>query len=392
MEKQIEELRGLVAGSFEELKAAGDKAEAETRKNGEATAETRSLVDKINDSITAMQTQVAELEARAQRPAGEGETADANPEKELRKAAFERFMRHGAGEQNRMTPEEQRALSTVAADGGFLIPEDMESDIIMAAYNLAGFRPVAQVRTTGRDAVRLGGLTQPTVAWGKGPVTPSAVSGLNQANIVIEDLKTLILVHNNILDDAEADLGSELTQAASRAIADAEDVAFAVGTGAVGEQPSGFAVDAGLIAAAQVGTVVGGVALDDLINMMASVKAVYRRNGTFMMNSLTEAKIRLLKDTVGQYLWQPSVQAGQAATLLGRPIGIDEGMASVATGAEALAFGDFVAGYRIYDRAGITVKRLDERWADADQTGFIVKKRVGGGVVLPEAIKLYTVG
>lgn len=392
MEKQIEELRGLVAGTFEQFKTANEQAETEMRKNGEVTAETAQKIETINTDITDMRKRLDEAEARSQRPSAGGAEA-VDPELEVRKAAFDKHIRYGTDAMAHCSPEEKRALSDIAAgDGGFLIPEHMESDIIMGAYNLAGFRQVAQVRTTGRDAVVMSGLTKPIVTWGKGALVVDPVAGVNQANIAIEDLKTLVLVHNNILDDTEADVGDEIVQGVSRAIAEAEDVGFAAGGGSITEQPSGLILNPAVIARAVLSGAIGAVTMDALIDMMASVNATYRRNGTFMFNSLTEAAIRKLKDANGDYLWQPSVQAGMPATLMGRPVAIDEGMPAIATGAEAAVFGDFVAGYRIYDRSGVTIKRLDERYAELDSTAFIVKKRVGGGVVLPEAFTPMTIG
>jgi len=392
MDKELKELRGEIATAFETFKKANDTAGEEVRKAGTATAETSKKVDTINTAIGDMQKRLETMEARAQRPnmGGDGEV---DAELEIRKSAFEKRMRFGMEAADHCSPEEKRALSNIgAADGGFLIPEHMESDIIISAANLAGFRPVAQVRTTGRDAVRLAGMTNPAVSWGKGAITAVPVSGVDQANIAIEDLKVLVLVHNNILEDTDADIGDEITQAASRAIAAAEDVGFAAGLGAGSEQPSGLILDAGVLARAVLSGAVGGLTMDALIDMMATVNTSYRRNGTFMFNSLTEAIIRKLKTTTGEYLWEPSSQVGKPATLMGRPIAIDEGMPNVVTGAEAVVFGDFVSGYRIYDRSGISIKRLDERYAELDSTGFIVKKRVGGGVVLSEAFTPMTIG
>jgi HK97 family phage major capsid protein len=106
------------------------------------------------------------------------------------------------------------------------------------------------------------------------------------------------------------------------------------------------------------------------------------------MNSTTEAKVRQFKDSNGQYLWQPPVQAGAPATLLGRPSVNPEGMPAVAADAFPIAIGDFRRGYRIRDRKGLTITRLIERYAEFDQTGFMVKRRTGGQVVLAEAFHL----
>jgi len=118
---------------------------------------------------------------------------------------------------------------------------------------------------------------------------------------------------------------------------------------------------------------------------MYGIKKAYRRNGTFALNSNTEEEIRKLKDGNGQYLWSPSVIAATPATILGRPIVNPEGMADIGANAYPIVFGDFQAGYKIRDRAGLSVRRLDELYAAYDQTGFQIKKRVGGKVTLAEA-------
>ena len=128
--------------------------------------------------------------------------------------------------------------------------------------------------------------------------------------------------------------------------------------------------------------------VDALIDMLQSLKKTYRRNSTWAMNSTTEGTVRQFKDGNGQYLWQPPVQPGNPSTLLGRPLANPEAMPDVAANSFSIALGDFRKGYKIRDRAGLSVQRLVEKYAEYDQTGFIVKKRVGGQVTLPEAFVL----
>jgi HK97 family phage major capsid protein len=128
--------------------------------------------------------------------------------------------------------------------------------------------------------------------------------------------------------------------------------------------------------------------VDPLISMLHSLKKTYRRNATWGMNSTTEGEVRKLKDKDGQYLWQPPVQAGSPATLLGRPVINPEGMADIGANAFPVVLGDFRSGYVIRDRSGITVQRLVERYAEFDQTGFLVKRRTGGKVVMAEAFRV----
>lgn len=109
------------------------------------------------------------------------------------------------------------------------------------------------------------------------------------------------------------------------------------------------------------------------------------------MNSQTELFIQKLKDTTGQYLWQPSVQAGRPATFLGYPVYNQEDVPGIAAGNKAVIFGDFKAGYRILDRQNTSLTRLNELYAEQGLVGFRVKYRVGGAVVRPEAIKVLRV-
>ena len=98
-------------------------------------------------------------------------------------------------------------------------------------------------------------------------------------------------------------------------------------------------------------------------------------------------QIRKLKDTTGQYLWQPSLVAGTPDTILGRPVKTSAFMPTAAAGAKTIAFGDFKY-YWIADRQGRTFKKLSELYAANGQVGFMGTQRVDGKLILPEAIKV----
>lgn len=392
---KLKDLQEEISKTFEEFKTHNDKAlkEAEER-GGTATAETREMVDKTNDAITEMRKQMEDLEKKLNRPKIDTKTGkEIDPDVELRKAAFEKLIRYGVGEtgQAMFSPDEKRALAgTSDADGGYLIPVDFESDIIMNAYNMAEMRPVCQVGTTGRDTVMLGALSKPSVAWGRQSIAVTQQSlDTGGERISIFDLRALTLIANNTLDDAEANVIGEITDAFAMAVAEAEDNAFAAGAG--DDSPKGVAADtrvqanytaSGVTAALSDATNNG---IDALIGCFYTPKKTYRANGTWAFNSTTESVVRKLKDGDGQYLWQPAVGAGAPATLLGKPVINPEGLPDIGANAFPIIFGDFRAGYKIRDRAGLTVQRLAERYAEYDQTGFLIKKRVGGQVTLAEA-------
>ncbi len=124
---------------------------------------------------------------------------------------------------------------------------------------------------------------------------------------------------------------------------------------------------------------------DALITLMYALPAVYRNRGAWMMNGTTLATVRKLKDGQGNFLWQPSYPAGQPETILGRPVIEAVDMDDVARGAFPIAFGDFARAYRIYDRLALSVMRDPYTQATNGLARFHARRRVGGGVVSPEA-------
>jgi HK97 family phage major capsid protein len=381
---ELKEVVEKINQKFAELREANDKGlkEIEVR-SGEMTAETKEQVEKINTDITELRNQQDTIEKAIQMarlPNGEVR-AEKTPEMEKREKAFIVFARTGSD-------HELRTLDgSTDADGGILIPPSFEAGIIMNAFNEADVRPVCQAGPTGRDLVIFGSMAKPTVAWGSGTISKQNSSAGGE-KMSINDLRALITISSNTLEDAEANIIQELTLAFSMAVAEAEDDAFMVGTGV--EQPSGIMKTAGVltrfkktnVAAALYDATYNGV--DVLISALYSLKKMYRRRAHFAMNSATEAGIRTLKDSNKNYLWQPPVQAGAPATLLGRPLLNPEGMDDIGANKYPIVVGDF-SQYKIRDRRGLTVQRLNERYADDDEIGFIVKKRVGGRAVKAEA-------
>lgn len=120
------------------------------------------------------------------------------------------------------------------------------------------------------------------------------------------------------------------------------------------------------------------------------MKSGYRANAHFVMNRQTQAQIRKFKDADGNYLWQPSLRAGQAPRLMNVPIAEAEDMPDVDADSFALAYGDFRRGYLIVDRLGIRVLR--DPYTAKPYVLFYTTKRVGGGIQNFEAIKLLKFG
>jgi HK97 family phage major capsid protein len=388
---ELKELHNELRRTHEDLKEYIDNQVAEHR--GELPQDKANQLEELNNKVGELQGAYDEMRKSLEQPDGSltfpgGGEGSSNPEDEVRAQAFEKYMRFGAGENGRqmMSEEEVRALSgTSDQDGGYMVPTDFESTVLTKAYNMAELRPLCQVGTTGRDSVFMGALSKPSVAWGRRNLAVSEQDlQTGGERIDIFDLRTLILIHNNTLDDSQADLWGEILDQVQMAIAEAEDDAFAAGPG--DGEPQGIIADSRIQNSYSKN--MGASWIDTFIEALYSLKKTYRRNATWAMNSTVEADVRKLKDNDGQYLWQPPVQAGAPATLLGRPMVNPEGLPDAVSNAYPVIIGDFRAGYKIRDRAGLTVQRLTERYAEYDQTGFLVKRRTGGQVVMPEAFRI----
>ncbi|MNG03469.1 Phage capsid family protein [compost metagenome] len=123
-----------------------------------------------------------------------------------------------------------------------------------------------------------------------------------------------------------------------------------------------------------------------MIDLIHSLKRGYRKNAAFLGNGLTLAALRKLKDSEGNYLWRPGLEAGEPGILLGYRYEEDEAMPDIAADSIPLAFGDFKRGYTIADVRGTRVLR--DPFTNKPFVHFYTTKRVGGGVMDSLAIKL----
>lgn len=273
----------------------------------------------------------------------------------------------------------------VDADGGYLVPEEFERDIVTALTEENVIRSLAKVITTQHER-KIPVATGHSVAQWTAENTAYTESNptFGQKQIDAFKLTDLCRVSVELLQDAAFDIEDYLMKEFARAFGIAEEQAFCVGTGS--NQPTGiFTANGGTVGVTAAAT--GAVTADELISLVYALKSPYRRNAKFLLNDATISSIRKLKDNNGAYLWQPSVQAGQPDRLLGYEIYTSPYAPVVAAGALAIAFGDF-KNYWIGDRAGRTVQRLNELYATNGQIGYVATERVDGKVILPEGIQL----
>ena len=273
----------------------------------------------------------------------------------------------------------------VQADGGYLVPEEFERQIVTGLDEANVVRGLAKVITTSAERKIPVAATHSAAQW-------TAENGAYQESDPTFDQKTidafkltdLVKVSIELLQDSMFDLESYIASEFARAFGIAEEEAFRVGNGT--NQPTGiFTANGGQVGVTAAAN--NAITADELISLVYALKSPYRRNAKFLMNDATIAAIRKLKDGNGVYLWQPSLQAGEPDKLLGYDLYTSPYAPAMAASAYTVAFGDF-KNYWIADRSGRTVQRLNELYSTNGQVGFVATERVDGKVILPEGIKL----
>jgi HK97 family phage major capsid protein len=275
-------------------------------------------------------------------------------------------------------------------DGGYLVPEEFENQIVTGLEETNVIRSIAKVITTSAERKIPIAATHSIAQWTlENAAYTESNPTFEQKTVDSFKLTDLVKVSVELLQDSYFDLEAYIVQEFARAFGAAEEEAFCIGTGT--GQPTGIfnATNGG-----HVGVTAGSataITLDNLLDLIYALKAPYRKNAKFFMKDTTVSAIRKLKDNNGAYLWQPSVQAGQPDKLLGYDLYTSPYVPEPAAGALPVAFGDFY-NYWIADRTGRTVQKLIELYAGNGQVGFIATERVDGKVILPEGIQLLKMG
>jgi HK97 family phage major capsid protein len=399
MSLELKETIQALGKAFEAFKAENDARLKEIEKKGAADPLLTEKVDKINADIaqiSALKKQLDTLEtavAQGQFPGGGKNELDRV--KAQHKDAFAKFFRKGA-EGGLRDLEVQAGLSTLSdPDGGFLVPEDYEQAIDRVALSVSAMRRLATVRTIGTDTykklVNQGGASAGWVGE-KGARAETNTPTLTEIAINTKEIYAMPAATQTLLDDSRVDIAGWLADEVSIEFSEQESEAFINGNGV--EQPKGIAAYTmtpnASYAWGKVGYITSGNAslvndLDKLIDLQHSLKPVYRNGAAWLMNDATLATIRKMKDGDGNYIWVPGLKDGAPDTLLGKPVEIDDNVDDIGAGKYPIFFANFKRAYLIIDRQGVRVLR--DPYTTKPYVLFYTTKRVGGGIVMYEAIK-----
>ena len=389
----ILQLREKRAKAWEGAKAFLDSKRGD---NGLLSADDAATYEKMESDVVALGKEVERLERQAlidaemakatsnpiiSKPSGDDDKEKTGRASGEYKKAFWNAMRR------QFSSTIQNALQIgTDSKGGFLVPEEFERTLVEALEEENVIRQIANTITSVNDQKIPIVATKGTASWvDEEGAIPESDDSFGQVTLSAFKAATTIKVSSELLQDSAFDMENYIARGFARRIGNCEEEAFITGNGT--GKPTGILNATG---GGQLGVTTAGAAaitLDELMDLFYSLKSPYRRKGVFLMNDSTVKAIRKLKDSTGQYLWQPSIKENTPDTILSRPIYTSAFMPEIGAGKKSIAFGDFDY-YWIADRQGRTFKRLDELYAKNDQVGFLGTQRVDAKVILGEAIKI----
>ncbi len=388
----VKQVLDAQAAAFEALKSANEarlKAVEEKAGQGDHLAK----MDKINQELDQLAERLKATEAAVSRAA----VAPAAATTDEHKQAFGQWLRRG-----------DRAIDAIKGmrvsdneNGGYLVPESVVGPLVQRLFDGSPMRQVARVQAiTGNAIEGVVSYGQLEVEWldevsaSSDPTTPT----LKRYRIEVNNQRSSPRISPVLLEDGAVNVEQWLSESIARDFALSEQAAFITGSG-VG-RPRGITTYTTAATAdssrawgqlEHVKTATSGGfgsnanGTDKLIELVGKLKSGYRAGAAFMMSKATLAAARVLKTSSGDYIWQPSTQAGSPNLLLGYPVVEAEDMPAIGADSLSIAFGNYGNGYMIVDRLGLSVLR--DPFSNNPYITFHATRRVGGGVVDFDAIK-----
>jgi len=390
---QILALREKRAKAWEDAKAFLDSKRGS---DGMLSAEDNASYEKMEAEVVNLGKEVERLERRealdrematattqpiTARP-GQGHEQKAGRATDTYRDAFWNQMR------NRTSYEVRNALQIgMDSEGGVLAPDEYERTLITMLEEENVLRSLCRtIRTASGDRKIPLVASKGAASWvDEEGAIPDSDDSFTLMSIGAHKVATMIKVSDELLNDSVFDIEGYIASEFGRRIGMAEEQAFLTGNGS--GKPTGLLHDT---LGAEVGVTAAAAAAmtaDELIDLIHSLRASYRRKAAFVMGDGTVKLIRKLKDANGQYLWQPGLKEGQPDTLLNHRIVTSAFMPAPTASNKSVLFGD-LSYYWIADRQGRSFQRLNELFAQTGQVGFRATQRVDGRLILPEAVKV----
>jgi HK97 family phage major capsid protein len=398
----IEEIKGVAENlgkAFEEFKGA----QAENLKKTDALLEEK--MAKISDDMAAkieeVQKKQAQLEAASQRPS----VADVKETETKTQELFNDFLKKGSFQSHDRGFEgfladkgvDTKALSViVGSEGGYLVPTAFGGVINARVFESSPVRQYANVMTIAGDAVEFPlDNDEASAGWAaekaSRPTTNSPTFDLRRINT--HEMYAKPEATQKLLDDAAINAEQWLVGKISEKFARLEATAFVSGNGAT--QPMGIltntttstSYDARNVQVVNSGSS-GAFTYNGLVDLQVSLKEAYQSNAVFMSKRAAFGSLMKIVDLDGRPIFNLMFDknTGLASSIMGRPLVFADDVPTVAADAKALIYGDFRAGYTIVDKVGVRILR--DPYSNKPFVQFYATKRVGGDVMVAEALKV----
>ena len=395
--KDVEQVAQELQSKFDDFKSKNDKRiDALESEKGKLAGQ----VETLNGKLIELESLKSDLEtelAAVKRPGGPQQQSKAATE---HKTAFMQFMRKG--DDDGLRDLERKALQVgTDEDGGYAVPEELDRNILTLLKDEVVMRQEATVMTIGgsdyKKLVNVGGTSSGWV--GETDSRPATdTSKLKLIEPFMGEIYGNPQATQKMLDDVFFNAESWINSELAIEFSEQEEIAFTSGNGT--KKPKGFLAytssldDDKTRAFGTLQHILSGsaaaVTADSIIQLVYTLRKTHRNGAKFMLNNNSLFKIRILKDSEGNYLWRPGLELNQPSTLLGYGIAENEQMPDIAADAKAIAFGNFKRGYTIVDRIGTRILR--DPYTNKPYVGFYTTKRTGGMLADSQAIKLLQIG
>tara|TARA_R100000697_G_scaffold79260_1_gene91477 strand:- start:371 stop:1582 length:1212 start_codon:yes stop_codon:yes gene_type:complete len=401
MSEEVKDVLTELGKTFEEFKSENKKRLDEIESKGQADPLLQEKVDKMSEDIAKMaevkqahelqaknledaNAKIDQLETRLARP-----NASNTEEISVQMKAFKEWIRKGE-----VDPEEKKALyESDDTLGGFYAPSEYVADLIKGVTEISPIRSIARIRQTSRRGIEIPKRTgQFSASFVSETATRSESTGYTTGLMSIDahEQSAIVDISQAMLEDSAFNLESEMATEFSEQFSKSEGTAFVSGNG-VGK-PLGFTDSSAGVSSTNSGHA-STLKPNGLIELVYAIKSEYLNNARFVFNRGTFADILQLEDTAGQKIFHlgMTLVGGSPSTILGFPYTLATDMPNVGAGNKPIAFGDFSRAYTIVDRINLSILRDPFSQATSGNIRYVARRRVGGTVVLAEAIQLQNV-
>lgn len=389
-----------LAGAFEEYKSVNDQRVDEIEQRGSSDIKLSEKIGRMNNDMKEIKDEMVSVKTAMRRPHVGVQMAAADEAGSEHKEAFMDYVSKG----NEHDLQAYQKSMNVVNDqqGGYMVPTEMADRVITRQFETTPMRQLSTVMSITSEAVEmLRDTSEADALWVSelGAREDTDEGTLGRIRIPVHELFAQPKATQKLLDDASLNAEDWLVGRVANKFTRRENTSFVNGDG-VG-QPRGFlsyATEAeddanrnwGVlehVATGADGAFSSSDGADVLIELMNKLKAGYLPKAAWLMPRSVIDVVRKFKESgSGAYIWQPSLEAGTPATLLGYPVIMAEDMPAMSSGSTSVAFGNFEEGYTIVDRIGLQVLR--DPYTSAPFVKFRCAKRVGGDVTNFEAIKV----